>query len=271
MITGVDAYIADRRKSFRFPRDIEAVFDEQRRGYRAKAMLSSVAPSIVCYNAFLPADWLLMPATARLATFEHAAVTGWFLVAALLFRSRPAFVVRELICVSMPILMVLQVLSIYVLGRAQPGASDYQYLAVMIVVYMNVNLRPDFRFALGSSLFLCSAYIAVLTTGHAAFSTEVVGIATMLAAVHLTLVANWRLERGRAPFVPSAAAGPPASGTRRGRGGSRSSHRALQSTPSRRVRGRSLAGCGADNADGGPDDRRRSLQGLQRPLRPPRG
>ena len=95
----------------------------------------------------------------------------------------------------MPILMVVQVLWIYLINKDRPGTADYQYFPVMIVVYMNVNLRPDFRFALCASLLLLVVYAGALTLGTASISTTLIGAASMGAAIYLTLNANWRMER----------------------------------------------------------------------------
>ena len=193
-IEEVDAFIALKGRRLRFPQSIERLFDVKRRSYRAKAMIISIAPSVACYNVFLPADWFLTPKTAWTAAVLHAAITGWFLIARILFRLRLALTLRELISVSMPVLMALQVLWIYALNDGEPGAADYQYLAVVIVVFMNVNLRPDFRFAFAASVGLFIVYVLVLERSQAAFPTKLIGSAIMAAAVQLTLAANLRME-----------------------------------------------------------------------------
>ena len=193
-IDEVDAFIALKGRRLRFSTSIERLFDEKRRSYRAKAMIISIAPSVACYNVFLPADWFLTPKTAWTAAVLHSAITGWFLIARILFRLRLALTLRELISVSMPVLMALQVLWIYALNDGEPGAADYQYQAVVIVAFMNVNLRPDFRFALAASVGLFIVYVLVLERSQAAFPTKLIGSANMAATVQLTLAANLRME-----------------------------------------------------------------------------
>ena len=63
MIEDIDAHLRAKAKGIRFPIAIEALFDEKRRSYLAKALIESVVPSIACYNVFLLADWILLPRT----------------------------------------------------------------------------------------------------------------------------------------------------------------------------------------------------------------
>ena len=197
----VEALVASPRPGIRFPKDLERAFQEQVRSYRAKALRSSIVPSLICYNAFLPADIVLLPATAWLAAGLHLLVSGWIVAAGLILRSRPTLAVRELVGVSIPAAMIGQILFVFALNNTD-AAGDYQYLAVMIVVYMNVNVRPDFRFALAASVALALIYGLVLAAGPAPLSGKLVGIASMASAAYLTLVANWRMERdGRHAFL----------------------------------------------------------------------
>ena len=195
MIKDVDALIADKHRSIRFPDPIEALFNDKRKSYLNKAMTSTVASSIFYYNIFLPADCFLVPGTIWLSVAAHALITGWLVAAAFLFKSFNTLYSREIVGVSIPILMAFQILSIYFFNKGIANAEDYQYFSVMIVVFMNVNLRPDFCFAVGASLFVFVAYTSALVAGHAAFSTVFVRTAIMAAAVYLTLVANWRMEQ----------------------------------------------------------------------------
>jgi len=191
----VDLYVASRRKGLRFPPRIEALFDAQRKNYRARALRALMLPSLACYNCFLPVDCFLLPATARIAIGLHALVSAWIVTAALLLRTKPSLVLREALGVSIPMLMVAQILAVCVLNRGTSAVVPYHQLAVMIVVYMNVNQRPDFRFALVTSLLILAGYGIFLFTQPFDVSTRFVGAGSMAAAVYLGLNATWRMER----------------------------------------------------------------------------
>ena len=191
----VDAFIAAGRRGVRFPAKIEVLFDNQRRSYRARSLISTLLPAALCYNAFLPIDILLLPATTRLAIVLHMMLTAWIVATAIVFAAKPLLLVRELACVSIPALMVAQILIIFTLNGGVPAVADYQYLAVMIVVFMNVNVRPDFRFALATTIALAAAHSLALAITDVSMATRLIGAGSMGAAGYLTLTANYRMER----------------------------------------------------------------------------
>ena len=199
-IADVSACI-EARRTVTFPTPIERVYQAETRSYRAKALRSGIIPAILTYNVFLPADVLLLPRTLWIAVGLHVAVTLWIIVAAFVLRRAPPWRVRESLAVSIPVLITAQILTVYALNEGQV-AEHYQYLAIAILIYMNVNVRPAFGFAIFASLGLGLAYSATLILSGASTPSLIVGIGFMSAAIHLTLIANWRMERdGRHAFL----------------------------------------------------------------------
>lgn len=83
---------------------------------------------------------------------------------------------------------------IYSLNRGEI-ADHYQSLAIMIVIYSNVNQRLIFRVALGLTLILTAAYLAVLLPGHSPFVTKIISSVLVISAGYLSLMANRRMEQ----------------------------------------------------------------------------
>lgn len=191
----LDAYIAAQKKGLTFPPAIEAIYDVQMLSYRLKVMAKGILPAVIVYNGFLVADALLLPQTLLLATILHlAVVTPAIFLAGLLYpRSRRQWV-REAVAALIPFLMVAQIMFIYALNRGE-AADHYQYLAVMIVVYMNVNQRFGFRLALISTSLLAVTYLAVLLSAGSPFVVKFTGTSLMASAAYLSLMANRRMER----------------------------------------------------------------------------
>jgi diguanylate cyclase (GGDEF)-like protein len=191
----VESLLETRPVRLRFPPAIETEFEQQMRSYRAGVVRSGAIPAAVIYNAFIVADILLMPDTILFAAFLHFCLVTpvIFLVGYGYGRiARPAF--QEITAAAIPLLMVLQIMTIYSLNTNE--ASDhYQYLAIMVVVYMNVNQRLGSRFAIATTLTLTSTYLVFILAGHSPLHVQLVGASSMAAAGYLTLMANMRMER----------------------------------------------------------------------------
>jgi diguanylate cyclase (GGDEF)-like protein len=90
--------------------------------------------------------------------------------------------------------MVMQIMFIYSLNRGEI-ADHYQYLAIMIVIYSNVNQRLSFRVAVIATLVLAATYLAFLIPGHSPFVTKFIGCTLVVCAGYLSLMANRRMEQ----------------------------------------------------------------------------
>lgn len=191
----LEAYMAKKHKRLAFPAALESLYDRQMNSYRQKVMARGVLPAILTYNGFLAADFLLIPESMFLTGVLHLfLVTPIILLAAFLYRKTTRQWLRDLAVATIPFMMVAQIMFIY--ARSEGAAADqYQYLAVMIVVYMNVNLRFGFRLAIASTLLLAATYLAVLLPGHSPFEVKFTGACLMGSAAYLSLMANRRMEQ----------------------------------------------------------------------------
>jgi diguanylate cyclase (GGDEF)-like protein len=195
ILASLDAYMAERRRGLVFPPAVEELYQDEMKSYRRKIMARSVLPSLVIYNVFLIADILLLPATALTAAILHfAVVTPIILLAAFVYPRARYHWLRELTTVTIPLAMLAQIMFIYALNRGTM-ADQYQYLAMMVVVYMNINLRFGFRIAVLSTLLLTAVYLVVLVAGHSPFEVKFTGACTMVTTAYLSLIANRRMEQ----------------------------------------------------------------------------
>jgi len=157
-------------------------------------MARGVMPAVVIYNVFLLADLLLVPATFLLSAFVHLViVTPVIFGAAFVYPRARRQWLREAAAATIPFMMVAQIMFIYALNEGA-AADQYQYLAVMIVIYMNVNQRFGFRLAIVSTLLLSVTYLAVLLPGPSPFEVKFVGACMMASGGYLSLMANRRME-----------------------------------------------------------------------------
>lgn len=191
----LDAYLATNPQRIAFPPAIEAVYDEQMSSYRLEVMEKRVVRAIIIYNAFLPVHFLLLPGTAWIAVALHVGVimpaifvVGW------LYRKIGRQLAREAAAAVIPFMMMAQIMFIYSLNRGEI-ADHYQYLAIMIVIYSNVNQRVGFKVASASTLALTATYLAVLLPGHSPVVVKFIGTALVICAGYLSLMANRRMEQ----------------------------------------------------------------------------
>ncbi len=194
-LAALDTYMAERRGGIVFPPALEKLYHERLTSYRQKIMARSLLPTLAIYNVFLLADLLLLPETALLAAFVHFAIVSPIILLAAFFYPRAHQQwMRELATVSIPLAMLAQIMFIFALNRGAT-ADQYQYLAMAVVVYMNINLRFGFRLALLSTLLLTATYLAVLIAGHSPFEVKFTGVCMMAVVAYLSLVANRRMEQ----------------------------------------------------------------------------
>ncbi|CAN0553424.1 unnamed protein product, partial [Laminaria digitata] len=194
-LTMLEAYIAQKHKRLAFPRELELLYDQRMESYRRQVMALGILPTVLIYNTFLIADFLLLPQTAVIATILHlAVVTPIIFLAAFLYPRTPNKLLREIFRSFIPFMMVAQIMYIYAQSTGI-GADQYQYLAVMTIIYMNINLHFSFGLAMASTLLLVTTYLAVLLTGHSPVEVKFTGTCMMGAAAYLTLMANRRMEQ----------------------------------------------------------------------------
>lgn len=188
--------MAQRKRGLRFPAPIEQAYERHARVFRARVVSATIVPSLLIYNLFLVLDYVLLPQTFAVALFCHLAIiTPLLLFAGFVVRGHPGLLVRETLSACMPLAMAAQVLFIFHANADIAAAEHYQYLVAGIVAYANVNQRPDFRFALLTTILLIAAYCAVLVAAAIPFPALLTGLTVTTGIGYLTLIANYRMER----------------------------------------------------------------------------
>lgn len=194
-LRALDAFLAAKPERMTFPPAIEAVYDEQMSPYRLQVMEKGILRALVVYNAFLPVDFLLLPRTATLALALHLGlITPAILLIGSLYHNIPRQLMREAAAAVIPFMMVAQIMFIYWLNQNE-NADHYQYLAIMIVIYSNINQRLSFRVALATTLALMATYLTALLPGSAPFVAKFIGTVLVVSAAYLSLMANRRMEQ----------------------------------------------------------------------------
>ena len=92
---------------------------------------------IVVYNLFLGLDWLSN--SGRAGALRALPLPRYGLGAArgALFETAPSAGVREGVASSLPILVAMQALAMFLMSHS-PAAAHYQYLVALLIMYANV-------------------------------------------------------------------------------------------------------------------------------------
>jgi diguanylate cyclase (GGDEF)-like protein len=186
----------------RLPPSLDDAFEQDRRNDLASATKTIILRSVVGYNIFLPLDFLLLPNTAWLATFLHVCiVTPYMVFAVLMLRRNPGPLLRDTLGMMIPILIISQIMIIYRLNSGV-AATQYQYLAVLVMVYTNNNQLLTMRFATLSSAITGGVYLLAMLTGPSPETARITGVAMMGGAAYLSLDAKARLyQSARLTFL----------------------------------------------------------------------
>jgi len=192
-LTALEALIASRK--LKFTPELDRAYEDDRKSYLAKAARYIVLRTIITYNIFLPVDIFLLPKTWAIASALHLlVVTPYFILAGLVLRRQPGMLVRDAIGTLFPVLQVLQIMIIY---RLNSGLADwnYQYFAVMVIVYTNINQMLDMRFALVATLLSTFIYLTALLGSPCPLAVKVAAASMGASGAYLSLTAKQRLER----------------------------------------------------------------------------
>jgi diguanylate cyclase (GGDEF)-like protein len=186
----------------RLPQNLDDAFEQDRRTYLAAATKTIILRSVVGYNIFLPLDFLLLPKTAWLATLLHVCViTPYLIFAVFMLRRDPGPKLRDAVGMMIPILIISQVMIIYRLNSGV-AATQYQYLAVLVMVYTNNNQLLNMRFAALTSAITGGIYLLAILTGPSPEVARITGVAMMGGAAYLSLDAKARLyQSARLTFL----------------------------------------------------------------------
>lgn len=186
----------------RLPESVEKTYLDHVHTVRAKVMRLAAVPSVIVYNAFLVADYLLVPETFRIALLLHlCVVTPVMILVGIFYGRMRSHALRSAAVMSIPVLIVMQIMTIFIMNSGT-GAEHYQYLAIPVLVYINVTLRGEYRLAVAVSAVLVAIYLAVLLTSSIAWQAKTVGMWVMIGVTHMTLLANhWMNRDSRRTFV----------------------------------------------------------------------
>jgi len=185
-----------RNGKARFPAALQAAYEEDRSIFLAMSTRRLIPRSIIGYNLFLPIDIWLLPKTAWLTITLHlAVVTPFMIYGALLIHREPRPVIRDTVMAFIPILITLQIMLVFRLNSGQ-NAWSYQYLAILVMVYTNINQMIGMRFALLASAGTALLYLVALLTSAAPSPVKIMSCALMLSAGYLSLESKAVLERG---------------------------------------------------------------------------
>ena len=177
-----------------FPDRLETLYDYHMRSIRERSFDKLVLPILIIYNLFLIADIFLLPDTWRLSLFLHLGVVGPAVVVIwLVYRRIRSNLARAIAEASIPFMMVVQIMTIYALNTGEAD-GHYQYFAVMVVVFANVNIRLQHKYARWLTPLIVGVYASVMWSGQAGVSLKVAATFTMVGVAYSTLMANRRFE-----------------------------------------------------------------------------
>lgn len=186
----VEQCLAERAWRGNFPPEIEAAYLQNRRNLRARAFRRLILPMLVTYNLFLVADFLIMPDTWLLALFLHLFIVSpaMLLVWRYYADIKSNFwsgVAEGLV----PSLMFAQIMLIYALN---PQAADahYQYFAIAVIMFANVNMRPRHDVARKMTILLVASFFTITALVPSSMETKLASLSMMLATVYVSLMAN---------------------------------------------------------------------------------
>jgi diguanylate cyclase (GGDEF)-like protein len=193
----LEAFMAVRgRRTLAFPPPIEEQFERDTSPRRCQRLTTGILVSVIVYNLFLVADWLLVPDVFWRAVVIHLGlVTPWMLAAAWIISRRPTRSAREYLAASLPIAMFLQI-DYGFASTTSEYAAHYQYVVIPLLLYTNISIHrlvfPLAR-AVTTAIVVCHAAI-VLAVGLPAAVTGMI-LVQLVACAYITLVANYQMER----------------------------------------------------------------------------
>lgn len=192
-ITQVKGCIAEEQLHTAFPEPIERLYQEKLTAYRAKALHTGILPMLIVFNLFLILEASFFSDMLVWASVLHVLISMWIVAVGFVLRHEPRPIIRELSAVSISVLIVLYVLMVFI--SSDVSARDHcHYLAVAVIIDMNINARPAFPTARATSIGLYLLYALALVFGNATPAACAIGMSLMAAAVYVSLVANFRMS-----------------------------------------------------------------------------
>jgi diguanylate cyclase (GGDEF)-like protein len=178
----------------KLPPAFKEAMETDRAKFLAVSSRKLMIRSAITYNMFLPLDFLLLPRTAWISVALHfGIVTPAILLAGRLAERHPGSLRRNISGGLVPILMVAQIMLIFRLNSGV-AAAPYQFLALLVMVYTNINQTLTMRVAWLTSAAVAALYVGALLTSAVPEAVKITGVAMMLSAMHLSLEAKTRIE-----------------------------------------------------------------------------
>jgi diguanylate cyclase (GGDEF)-like protein len=184
------------------PAAIEAEFSRYRYNRRVTWMRANFWPTVIIYNIFLAADFLVLPDTAWIATLLHGfVVTPLIVLTYFLYPRVSNAVVRKLADATVSSAIFVQIMVIFALN-GNDAAAHYQFLAVPVLIEANINQRSGYKAATLQIIGLLIVYAVLIVASAVDTDVKLIGLAVMTTTAYITLNANRRLERdGRYAFL----------------------------------------------------------------------
>ncbi|MEC9342721.1 MAG: diguanylate cyclase, partial [Pseudomonadota bacterium] len=192
----IDDCVENTSWTLAFPDSLEKLFEERVVARRRKLMTVTTPQTLLVYNTFLIVDYLLVPETFLLAVLLHLAIVSpaIYLVGRI-YGKVDTRLLRDFIPTVSPLMIVGQIMFIFWLNSGTgTGAEHYHYLAILVVIYSNVNQRYGFRQAATSTAILGVTYLAFLLPSDASFQAKFIGASMILTTGYLSLMASHRME-----------------------------------------------------------------------------
>ena len=172
-----------------FSDEIEAKYIYYMRSQKERSFDHLILPILLIYNLFLLADIFLLPGTWKISLALHLCVSLAMAIVWFAYKKVESNLVRAFMEASIPLMMVAQIMTIYVSNTGE-AAGHYQYFAVMVLIFANVNIRLQHSVALWVTLFIVALYVSAMWAGQAALPFKVAGTFTMVGVAYATLKAN---------------------------------------------------------------------------------
>ena len=195
-LRAVEECIASRSKGLAFPPVLESRFELDTRERRSQRLRAGIVPQVIAYNLFLIPDWFLIADRFWLAVTLHAlVVTPWIVAAGLVVRDTSPRWLREGAAASVPVVIVLQILTTFSLTRSTE-ADHYQYFVLLVLMFSNMVQRCPFWYAFAaSSIIVCTHAVAVLLHPDLSLAIALVAALILSTAAYLLLISGYYVER----------------------------------------------------------------------------
>ncbi|MCE7027640.1 GGDEF domain-containing protein [Jiella avicenniae] len=191
----VDRLILERGYRLAFPQSVETTYHAYRSRFRRRLSTAMLGPTLVCYNVFLVVDYVLLPETFRLSVALHFLLVSPIIILSSLCMQSDCDPRTQDVCTALgPLAMIGQIMVIYSYSASE-AAQHYHYLAIFVLIYMNLLFRMEYWHAIVASAFALMVYVGTLIVAGAPLPVLVIGMMASAAAAYLSLSGNRQIQR----------------------------------------------------------------------------